>query len=100
MHEKIIGLIYARCRDHGVLLEGVEICNELLIDSQRVIPGSLLKPSFPQPGLKHASRASTTAKDIALATAAVISRSVPSAVAGVVFLSGNVFLSCDFVWVH
>lgn len=66
----------------------------------KVIPGSLLKPSFPQPGLKHASRASITAKDIALATAAVVSRSVPSAVAGVVFLSGNVFLLCELIWEH
>jgi len=72
VHEKIIGMIYARCRDHGVLLEG-----------------SIIKPSFPQPGLKHPSRENTTAKDIALATATVISRSVPSAVAGVVFLSGG-----------
>ncbi|KAF9069810.1 fructose-bisphosphate aldolase [Rhodocollybia butyracea] len=72
IHEKIIGMIYARCREHGVLLEG-----------------SLIKPSFPQPGLKHPSRINTTAKDIALATATVISRSVPSAVTGVFFLSGG-----------
>ncbi|KAJ4487651.1 fructose-bisphosphate aldolase [Lentinula aciculospora] len=72
VHEKVIGMIYARCREHGVLLEG-----------------TLIKPSFPQPGLKHPSRKSITPKDIALATVAVISRSVPSAVPGVVFLSGG-----------
>ncbi|KAJ3754417.1 fructose-bisphosphate aldolase [Lentinula raphanica] len=72
VHEKAIGMIYARCREHGVLLEG-----------------TLLKPSFPQPGLKHPSRSSTTPKDIALATLAVVSRAVPSAVPGVVFLSGG-----------
>ncbi|KIK59435.1 hypothetical protein GYMLUDRAFT_44428 [Collybiopsis luxurians FD-317 M1] len=72
IHEKIIGKIYSRCKEHGVLLEG-----------------SIIKPSYPQPGLKHPSRQTTTPKDIALATASVISRSVPSAVAGVVFLSGG-----------
>ncbi|KAF5382762.1 hypothetical protein D9615_002798 [Tricholomella constricta] len=72
VHEWIIARIYARCRAHGVLLEG-----------------TLLKPSFPQPGLKHASRETVTAEQIALATATVIARSVPSAVAGVVFLSGG-----------
>ncbi|KAJ3985007.1 fructose-bisphosphate aldolase [Lentinula detonsa] len=72
VHEKAIGMIYARCREHGVLLEG-----------------TLLKPSFPQPGLKHPSRSNINPKDIALATVTVISRSVPSAVPGVVFLSGG-----------
>ncbi|KDQ62517.1 hypothetical protein JAAARDRAFT_121546 [Jaapia argillacea MUCL 33604] len=72
IHVKIISLIYARCAAYGVLLEG-----------------SLIKPSFPQPGLKHPSRATTTAEEIALATATVLSRSVPIAVAGVVFLSGG-----------
>lgn len=50
--------------------------------------GSLLKPSFPQPGRKHPSRAQITSADIAVATATLLSRSVPSAVPGVVFLSG------------
>ena len=60
---------------------------------QENILGTLIKPSYPQPGLKHPSRANTTSQDIALATATVVSTSVPSAVAGVVFLSGNVLLS-------
>ncbi|KAF5389022.1 hypothetical protein D9757_005146 [Collybiopsis confluens] len=72
VHEKVIGKIYSRCREYGVLLEG-----------------SVIKPSYPQPGLKHPSRQNTTAKEIALATASVISRSVPAAVAGVAFLSGG-----------
>lgn len=59
----------------------------MFIDVVWVI-GSLLKPSFPQPGLKHPSRAQVTPEEIALATATLISRSVPSAVPGVVFLSG------------
>ncbi|KAG6840800.1 hypothetical protein C0991_004272 [Blastosporella zonata] len=72
VHEQAIARIYERCRIHGVLLEG-----------------SLVKPSFPQPGLKHPSREGTTPEDIALATVTTISRSVPSAVPGVLFLSGG-----------
>ncbi|KAG6832000.1 hypothetical protein H0H92_006035 [Tricholoma furcatifolium] len=72
VHEQAIARIYERCRIHGVLLEG-----------------SLIKPSFPQPGFKHPSRAKVTSEDIALATATTISRSVPSAVPGVLFLSGG-----------
>ncbi|KAG5341559.1 hypothetical protein C0989_009476 [Termitomyces sp. Mn162] len=72
VHEQAIARIYERCRIHGVLLEG-----------------SLIKPSFPQPGMKHPSRESVTPEEIALATATTISRSVPSAVPGVVFLSGG-----------
>ncbi|KAK1226279.1 hypothetical protein PQX77_010752 [Marasmius sp. AFHP31] len=72
VHQKAIRLIFDRCASHGVLLEG-----------------TLIKPSYPQPGLKHPSRDKITSQDIALATATVISNSVPSAVAGVVFLSGG-----------
>ncbi|KAG7088300.1 hypothetical protein E1B28_012310 [Marasmius oreades] len=72
VHQRAIRLIFDRCARHGVLLEG-----------------TLIKPSYPQPGLKSPSRAKTTSNDIALATATVISNSVPSAVAGVVFLSGG-----------
>jgi len=72
VHQKIIRMIYDRCSAYSVLLEA-----------------SLIKPSFPQPGLKHPSRSTTTPDDIALATATVIARSVPASVAGVVFLSGG-----------
>ncbi|KIK93732.1 hypothetical protein PAXRUDRAFT_828671 [Paxillus rubicundulus Ve08.2h10] len=72
VHVKMISMIYARCVAYGVLLEG-----------------SLIKPSFPQPGLKHPSRATTSVDEIGLATATVLARSVPVAVAGVVFLSGG-----------
>ncbi|KAF9464163.1 aldolase [Collybia nuda] len=74
VHEQAIALIYARCLSYGVLLEG-----------------SLLKPSFPQPGLKHPSRAQIKPDEIALATTTMISRAVPAAVPGVVFLSGFSF---------
>ncbi|KAF9221642.1 aldolase [Gyrodon lividus] len=72
VHVKIISMIYARCATYGVLLEG-----------------SLIKPSFPQPGLKHPSRATTSVEEIGLATATALARSIPVAVAGVVFLSGG-----------
>lgn len=42
-----------------------------------------------QPGLKHGSRANTSADEIARATATVLARTVPVGVAGVVFLSGG-----------
>lgn len=71
VHVKIISMIYARCATYGVLLEG-----------------SLITPSFPQPGLKHPSRANTPVEAIGLA-ATVLARSTPVSVAGVVFLSGG-----------
>ncbi|KAL0581158.1 hypothetical protein V5O48_000848 [Marasmius crinis-equi] len=79
VHQRAIRLIFDRCATHGVLLEG-----------------TLIKPSYPQPGLKHPSRASITPKDIALATATVVSNSVPSAVAGVAFLSGEIRVDLVF----
>ncbi|KAF5345526.1 hypothetical protein D9758_012012 [Tetrapyrgos nigripes] len=72
VHQKAIRMIYTRCLEHGVLLEA-----------------SLIKPSFPQPGLKHPSRKTITSEEIALATASVIANSVPASVPGVVFLSGG-----------
>lgn len=54
------------------------------------VEGTLLKPSFPQPGLRHPSRAETGPEDIAMATATLVSRSVPTSVAGVLFLSGEI----------
>uniref|UniRef100_A0A0W0FUV3 fructose-bisphosphate aldolase n=1 Tax=Moniliophthora roreri TaxID=221103 RepID=A0A0W0FUV3_MONRR len=74
VHQKAIRLIYDRCQSHNLA--------EALV-------GTLLKPSYPQPGLKHPSRSGVSSKEIALATASVIANSVPSAVAGVVFLSGG-----------
>ncbi|PAV17536.1 aldolase [Pyrrhoderma noxium] len=72
VHVKAISMIYARCAAYGVITEG-----------------TLIKPSFPQPGIKHSSRANTTAEDIAKATASVLVRALPVGVAGVVFLSGG-----------
>lgn len=71
-HVKIISAIYARLAVYGVLVEG-----------------TLIKPSFPQPGLKHSKRKDVKPEDIALATATVLVRSMPVGVAGVVFLSGG-----------
>lgn len=72
VHVRAISLIYARCAAYGVLTEG-----------------TLIKPSFPQPGTKHPSRANVTPEEIAEATAAVLARALPVGVAGVVFLSGS-----------
>jgi len=72
VHERAISLIYGRLKANRVLLEG-----------------SLIKPSFPQPGLKHPSRANVTPEEVALAAVSVVARSVPVAVPGVVFLSGG-----------
>lgn len=72
VHERAIELTYEKCRRYNVLLEG-----------------TLIKPSFPQPGLKLPSRTSVQPADIALATATVISRTIPPAVPGVLFLSGG-----------
>lgn len=97
MHHKAISLIYARCLAHDVLLEGEPV----LVVSQDVylliggcVLASLLKPSFPQPGLKQPTRVQVTSEEIAVATATLISRSVPSSVPGVVFLAGDLFISC------
>lgn len=91
VHERAISMIYERMRAHGVLLEGERTSqtSKFIIHLTSFI-GSLIKPSFPQPGLQHPSRAHVTPEQIAVATATVISRSVPSAVPGVLFLSGKV----------
>ncbi|KAF8585101.1 aldolase [Ramaria rubella] len=71
-HVKIISAIYSRLAVYGVLIEG-----------------TLIKPSFPQPGLKYAKRKNVSVDDIAIATATVLVRTIPIGVAGVVFLSGG-----------
>ena len=53
--------------------------------------GSLIKPSFAQPRLKHPSRSTTPVEAIGLATATALARSLPVSVAGVVFLSDKLF---------
>lgn len=57
--------------------------------SNNTVSGTLIKPSFAQPGLKHPSRATTSASQIALATLTALSRSLPLGVAGIAFLSGG-----------
>ncbi|KAH9480534.1 Fructose-bisphosphate aldolase 5, cytosolic [Psilocybe cubensis] len=81
IHEQAIAMIYERMRAHGVLLEG-----------------SLIKPSFPQPGLRHPSRSNVTPEEIAVATATVLSRAVPAAVPGILFLSGGLPSSQATQW--
>jgi len=88
IHQKVIRMIYARCLDHGVFLEGKSMVHMLMINLTCDV-GTLIKPSFPQPGLKHPSGKTITSEEIALATATVLVNSVPASVPGVVFLSGT-----------
>ncbi|TIA90564.1 hypothetical protein E3P99_01509 [Wallemia hederae] len=72
VHTKVIAKIYEKLAAHGVYLEG-----------------TLLKPSFVQPGAQNSERKSLTADAVGKATALALSRSVPVAMPGVVFLSGG-----------
>ena len=56
--------IYERTKAHGVLLEGKnknKSSDGIYITIE--CSGSLINPSFPQPGLKHPSSGNTTARD-------------------------------------
>ncbi|TIC44241.1 fructose bisphosphate aldolase [Wallemia mellicola] len=72
VHTKVIAKIYEKLAAHGVYLEG-----------------TLLKPSFVQPGASTNERKNLTADAVGEATALALSRAVPSAMPGVVFLSGG-----------
>jgi len=68
--EEVLAVVYKALHDHHIYLEG-----------------SLLKPNMVCPGQDCPTK--YTAADIALATATVLSRTVPPAVPGVTFLSGG-----------
>ncbi|TIA70386.1 hypothetical protein E3P92_02819 [Wallemia ichthyophaga] len=72
VHTKVIANIYEKLAAHGVYLEG-----------------TLLKPSFVQPGSLNSERKNLTADSVGKTTALALSRSVPVAMPGVVFLSGG-----------
>lgn len=67
--EAVLAAVYAALSDHHVLLEGT------LLKPNMVTPGAEAEPASPQ--------------DVALATVRALSRTVPAAVPGVVFLSGG-----------
>lgn len=93
VHVRAISLIFERCVKHGVLIEGILSMNALEYAIQtHLYSGTLIKPSFPQPGLLHPSRATISADEIAEATATMLTRALPVGVAGVVFLSGIISL--------
>ena len=93
VHVRAISLIFERCVKHGVLIEGILSMNALEYAIQtHPYSGTLIKPSFPQPGLLHPSRATISADEIAEATATMLTRALPVGVAGVVFLSGIISL--------
>lgn len=68
--EAVLAEVFAALRRHRVVLEHM-----------------LLKPSMVVPGKAHAQRASTA--EVAQATLAVLRRTVPAAMPGIVFLSGG-----------
>jgi len=68
--ERVLTATYARCQLHGLYLEG-----------------SLLKPNMVTPGTECTKK--YTPYDIAQATVTAFKRTVPSAVAGITFLSGG-----------
>jgi len=68
--ERVLTATYARCQLHGLYLEG-----------------SLLKPNMVTPGTECPKK--YTPYDIAQATVTAFKRTVPSAVAGITFLSGG-----------
>ena len=89
VHERAIQLIYGRLKTYNVLLEGQRSCREARKYLDLSSTGSIIKPSFPLPGLKCVDRDKYKPEDIALATATVIARAVPTSVPGVAFLSGR-----------
>jgi len=68
--ERVLTATYARCQLHGLYLEG-----------------SLLKPNMVTPGTECKTKYSPY--DVAQATVTAFKRTVPSAVAGITFLSGG-----------
>ena len=68
--ETVLAAVYKALNDHNIFLEG-----------------TLLKPNMVTPGINCKERA--TAEQIATATMTALSRTVPAAVPGVVFLSGG-----------
>ncbi|CAM9904236.1 unnamed protein product [Discosporangium mesarthrocarpum] len=70
VQEKVLAAVYKACSDNGVFLEG-----------------SLLKPSMTCPGADCTEP--ITAQQIAQTTITTLERNVPSAVPGIMFLSGG-----------
>ena len=68
--ETVLAAVYKALNDHHIFLEG-----------------TLLKPNMVTPGIKCPERA--TPEQVGLATVTALSRTVPAAVPGVVFLSGG-----------
>lgn len=60
-----------------------------LADNNIFLEGCLLKPNMVTPGSKNPDKANVTAEEIATRTCIALSRTVPPALVGVVFLSGG-----------
>lgn len=70
--EKVLAAVFKALNDKGVLLEG-----------------ALLKPNMVTYGQEHADRKSNHVQENAYRTLQALSRTVPPALAGIVFLSGG-----------
>lgn len=70
--EKVFAAVFKALSDNNVYLEGI-----------------LLKPNMITPGSDFANRSSVTAQEIARKTVLALSRTVPPAVPGIMFLSGG-----------
>jgi fructose-bisphosphate aldolase class I len=70
--EKVLAAVFKALNDNNVYLEG-----------------SLLKPNMVTSGASYPDRAKVSAKEIAWKTVTVLSRTVPPAVPGIMFLSGG-----------
>jgi fructose-bisphosphate aldolase class I len=67
----------------------IAACYKALSDNNVYLEGTLLKPNMVTPGASNANRKSVSAKEIAEKTVTVLSRTVPPAVPGIMFLSGG-----------
>jgi len=70
--EKVLGAVFKALNDNHVYLEGI-----------------LLKPNMVTPGSTNPNKANVSAKEIAEKTVLALSRTVPPAVPGIMFLSGG-----------
>jgi fructose-bisphosphate aldolase class I len=67
----------------------IAACYKALSDNNVYLEGSLLKPNMVTPGSTNANRKNVSPKEIAEKTVTVLSRTVPPAVPGIMFLSGG-----------
>lgn len=70
--ERVLAAVYKALNDNNIYLEG-----------------TLLKPNMVTPGASNPNKAQVSAREIAERTVTALSRTVPPAVPGIMFLSGG-----------